>query len=605
MHSYIERLPDHKQADAIAKLNDDIQSGQLDVSKLYRTQVAHSVNEGAREGFLWSLAGGLGGGVVTLMLVPGAPLLVPVIVSGGVVYFCIQKVRKWHSDAKQALKSDEWGYLLTDDQLREMDMVVSDMGAPATPQIKSSIEQARKILDSELEPEDAIDVPSEEVVEEPASTNDEQQLQPESRSPERERAANLSALRVVLDSPYDCYFIPGAQRTGKSFFTAVATRKLAVEKGAKIFHINLLSYTKPDTGVNEDGEYTKHCYKSVKADFFRINQAEASVVVKEALALFKEWRNTPNAILWVDEWPEMTSTGNPYPSTVLPLARAIANAISTLTSGGVKREQAVYCLGPKMVAGEMINEGRAVKASKLLYLAIAPGQSVACGQTMVTFDYDLMDQVKRNFQIEPPTVSNSPVGELRIAYAEGAWLPVGLDGIKRPDDLPMPPQEEESIPEPSASTLLPSPLPVTFNIELEGPDTAPKTPAIASNNDFSELDTLFEEPKTTSELDDLFGDTPTRPPMPEMESALRRWSKSSSEKHQLLVKLLEQLMGSYGTEHSSFTPAKLMASAWGVDGHRSGYFVNKKGEQAAPFLNALVKAGFLSEDASKYTVIFK
>ncbi|MEO0376589.1 MAG: hypothetical protein AAF329_18600, partial [Cyanobacteria bacterium P01_A01_bin.17] len=347
---------------------------------------------------------------------------------------------------------------------------------------------------------------------------------------------------------------------------------------------------------NEDNEYTQHCYKSVRADFFQCSQAEAKVVVKEALALFEEWRQTSNAVLWVDEWPELTSISNPYPSVVLPLARAIAGAISTLTSGGVKRQQAIYCLGPKMVAGEMTSEGKAIKACKLLYLSIAPGKSVRCGQTMVTMDYDLLAQVGRNFSIDEPTVSNSPVDKLRIAYAEGAWMPVGLDGHKL-SDIPLPKPEEvpakasaipERIPVGSAPELTPEPAPpLSAPIKTAVAD-APPEPAEKA---FLELDELFSSPP------------PTKPPTPHMDAALKSWAaKATTNQHLMLVSLLEQLRSS---TQEVFTASQLMSSAWGVSGARSGYFPDKKGENATPFLDLLIRSKFLEKSGDKYKIIFR
>ncbi|MBT9316268.1 hypothetical protein [Leptothoe spongobia] len=616
MQSYLERIPEGQQSQAIETINTQIKDGTLDVSRFYRAQVRNQVNDRFRNGILTALGGTALSGVVTLVAIPGAPVVLLAIVSGTAGYFLASKAYKQKKKANRAIKDGQWGYLLTDDQLYEMESVIKDMPKPATPQIEESIYLVRKILQEELElepKEDVIDVESSEIeaVDQPndapvslaqaePGTHDAQRMAQDQipRSAARERAANLTALRVILDSPFDSYFIPGAQRTGKSYFVAIATRLLAAQ-GIKIFHINLLSYTKPETGTNEDIEYTRHCYKSVKADFFTINQREAKVAVDEALALFNEWQSTERAILWVDEWPEMTSKGNKYPAVVLPLNRAIANAISTLTSGGVKREQSIYCLGPKIVAGEMTDEGRYVKACKLLYLSIAPGKSTAWGKSTVTFDEQLFDQVSRNFEITKPTVSNSPVGELRIGYAEDSWLPVGLDGIIL-SELPMPsdPEEEKTEAVPVTASTLRSP------VEEKPQQDADKTPIAETATD--ELDSLFEAPADAeSELGALFDDEPVRPPMPEMEAALERWGQATKEQHQMLVRLLEQLMGTYGTDHVTFTAAKLMSSAWGVDGHRNGYFADKKGERAEPFLKALVKAEFLDQDGSKYTVTFK
>jgi hypothetical protein len=245
-------------------------------------------------------------------------------------------------------------------------------------------------------------------------------------------------LDLVMQSPGLSRLMIGGQRTGKSYFAAVASRELARSLGWKIFHINLASY-----GA-EDSYYWQHAYKSVCGDLSSITKAqEADDLIASAIDCITEFINTKGAILIVDE---VTFTGSKYGKwDATKFLRLMAEQISALTSSGMKRERVIWALCPELVAGAMKDSAKAIKSLKLLYFAIVPSLSIDWQGQKIGFDGELHKQITANYDgLGLPTTEQMSLCRRhnlpRIGYLNGEWLPVG--------DLPK--IEQPSIAKPSA-----------------------------------------------------------------------------------------------------------------------------------------------------------
>ena len=104
-----------------------------------------------------------------------------------------------------------------------------------------------------------------------------------------------TALSIIVSDPYQSRAFFGAQRTGKSYLAAVASRQISESLGCKVFHMNLASYG------SEDSYYWTHAIKSLVCDLSSMGGYEATQMVKSAIKLVKEFYSTQNAILIVDD----------------------------------------------------------------------------------------------------------------------------------------------------------------------------------------------------------------------------------------------------------------------------------------------------------------
>jgi hypothetical protein len=231
-------------------------------------------------------------------------------------------------------------------------------------------------------------------------------------------------LAVILASPYSSYLMIGGQRTGKSYFAAVTSRELA-KNGTKVFHINLASYG------DEDAYYWTHASRSVTGDLSTITDAdEAQTLIDDALAVVDDFWDSQDAILICDEITLAGSKHNTHSDLMGDYLKAIAGKISSLTTTGMKRRKAIWCLCPELVAGALQDAAKAIKSLKLVYFAIAPGQFADWEGQTISFDYSLHQQIKANWtSVGMPTDEQIDLLKAhsidRIVWMGEQWLPVG------------------------------------------------------------------------------------------------------------------------------------------------------------------------------------
>lgn len=261
-----------------------------------------------------------------------------------------------------------------------------------------------------------------------ATVDDPWQPEPEQKTWTKETKPKRNALDALLASPYVSRAFFGAQRTGKSYLAAVASKELNYTKKTKTFHINLLSYVDLETGICEDDAYWSHAVKSVRGDLATLPPDEAIPLIEDAINLIHEWFASANAILILDEVAYTGSTTNAYGEQIKPLMKAIADKIAALSSGGIKRNQAIWTIAPEFVAGGLTQDTLAIKKLQLCYVTLAPNRFVDWNGSRIGFSGELFDQVKRNY---PITEAVGGLGCDRICYVNNQWLPVGdLPAIK-------------------------------------------------------------------------------------------------------------------------------------------------------------------------------
>ena len=152
-------------------------------------------------------------------------------------------------------------------------------------------------------------------------------------------------------------------------------------------------------------------------------------MVESAIELVKEFYSTQNAILIVDEFAYCGSTVAAHKDALAELMRIIADKITTLSSSGKKRMQAIWTIAPEFVAGSLTQDAKAVKKLKLCYVSVNPDASIDWQGQTIGFDWELFCQIKANYTITEPTCVPS---QERICFIGSYWVPVGeLPDLKK------------------------------------------------------------------------------------------------------------------------------------------------------------------------------
>lgn len=247
----------------------------------------------------------------------------------------------------------------------------------------------------------------------------------------QEETRIVTVLDTVVDTPGISRLMIGGQRTGKSYFAAVASREINTLIGWKIFHINLASVG------DEDSYYWQHAYKSVCGDLASIRDEQvAQDLIAAAIDAIHEFISTPFSLLVLDE---ITFTGSKYGKwDTSGVLRLVAEQISALTSSGAKRTRAIWALCPEIIASTMKDPTKSIKSLKLVYFAVTPTMAIDWQGQKFTFDTELHTQVAANFdkvglptdeQISLCRRNNLP----RIVHVAGEWWPLeALPEIPKP-----------------------------------------------------------------------------------------------------------------------------------------------------------------------------
>ena len=236
--------------------------------------------------------------------------------------------------------------------------------------------------------------------------------------------AGSFVLDAVLKSPGISRLMLGGQRTGKSYFAAVASREIAVLLGWKIFHINLASYG------DEDTYYWQHATRSVTGDLATItDETEAKALIEDAIACCNEFWAEEKALLICDEITYAGSKFGMWEKQASDFLNLFSGRISALTSTGMKRHKAIWALCPELVAGALKGPIKAIKSLQLVLFAIPKGREVIWKEQSITWNSELYSQIAANFTITMPTDEQIQLCNAhsidRIVFIDNEWTPIG------------------------------------------------------------------------------------------------------------------------------------------------------------------------------------
>lgn len=241
-----------------------------------------------------------------------------------------------------------------------------------------------------------------------------------------------TAYKLLLANPFLSRIFYGGQRTGKTMLMAKASEALA-SQGVEVYHINLASYGDEDSG------YFQHAKASVTGDLVQITDTgKAHRLIEKAEKVVNAFmQSTTKSILICDEWKYMTNQSNAHAERLEALVNRVADIIAGFESAGMKRAKAAWTAAPGIVAGNMQQGGKAVKGLEPVIVAIAPGHTEQWNGQSLTFDYQVFNQVAKNYQgIEEPT---GYFDSSRIAFIAGQWLALG----NYPKSKPQQPQQSD------------------------------------------------------------------------------------------------------------------------------------------------------------------
>lgn len=290
----------------------------------------------------------------------------------------------------------------------------------------------------------------------------------------------LTPLDRVLASPYQSRAWFGSQRTGKSFFCAVASQQMVKTIGTKVFHVNLHSFG------NEDKAYWVHS-RSVTGDMGHMPENEVYQLIDRAIGVVRDFQNSINALLIFDEIVLTGATANPYAEALQPLLKMVASSCSELSSTGKKRRQAVWSISPDFVAGQLTVETKVIKSLACSFVAIPPGRSLDWEGQAIGFHSESFQNVQRNFA----ALKDAPRLDCdRMVFLDGLWLDMGqLPKLMTAKVDPI------ALPSPSSE-------PVTTEVETVAIDDRPR-----GLNDYPLVATIYDylgskEPRTIKQISD-------------------------------------------------------------------------------------------------------
>jgi hypothetical protein len=234
---------------------------------------------------------------------------------------------------------------------------------------------------------------------------------------------------VLMDNPYQSRAIIAGQRTGKTYGAAVATYILA-QGGSEIFYINLFDHGQGNR------EAFSHA-RSVIGDLDKLSSDAGADLVAESISIIKQFQQSSDAILVVDEWMILGSENRDTPG-IDHLWRLLGDETSRLCSNGIGNGRAIWGIAPFFKASQLRRDAKLLKECSPLVLSITPGHSVPWTNprsgkvTQVKAQPQIIGDVLTNWPgcfITNPTDEQSRQwrreGVERIYWNQGQWHPMG------------------------------------------------------------------------------------------------------------------------------------------------------------------------------------
>lgn len=226
-----------------------------------------------------------------------------------------------------------------------------------------------------------------------------------------------TAQELIIARPYVSRAFYGAQRSGKTWLAAVCSADLAASSlGTKAFYINLCHAEADSLDI------WSHA-KKVIADLSTCDAYTAEDAIEDSVELIDEAMSSPHSLLIVDEFIYTASTTNQYAEQMKPLVTKLADKITTLSSAGTKRKQAIWTIAPNIVASRLSNDGKAVKSLEPTLVGIAPGYSVDVDGHAVIWSDEVFTQVYDNYKGVQHPGDRDYLSD-RIAWVNNKWRPV-------------------------------------------------------------------------------------------------------------------------------------------------------------------------------------
>ena len=140
MQAAMQLVPFKDRAAKIEQFNADLKAGKLDISELYRKAVRHREHANLTNSIPQGLGmGGIAG--VLLIVVAGTPAGLALLAAGGIAggrtYFGF---RRW-GHFQEAVRENDFTEYLTDQELSELEDLLTNSGKPATPVLAESYAQ--------------------------------------------------------------------------------------------------------------------------------------------------------------------------------------------------------------------------------------------------------------------------------------------------------------------------------------------------------------------------------------------------------------------------------------------------------------------------------
>ncbi|MFG6097345.1 hypothetical protein SPB21_18920 [Leptothoe sp. ISB3NOV94-8A] len=150
MQAAIQLVPFKDRAAKIEQFNTDLKAGKLDISELYykavrqreHTKLTNSIPEGLG-------MGGIAG--VALIVMAGSPVGLVLLVAAGIAGSRTYLGFKRWGEFKDAVRENDFTEYLTDQELSELEDLLTNSGKPATPALAQSYAQLIESMDDVVE----------------------------------------------------------------------------------------------------------------------------------------------------------------------------------------------------------------------------------------------------------------------------------------------------------------------------------------------------------------------------------------------------------------------------------------------------------------------
>lgn len=306
-----------------------------------------------------------------------------------------------------------------------------------------------------------------------------------SAEPVPEVGAALSVMDRLMEEPFQSMAVLGGQRSGKTYLMGVMTALIKAKIGTKVIYVNLYD---PNGDAHTDWDHADIC---ITGHLMKMDEYNGRKLIEKTTQVMQQFLHDSNAIVVFDEWVRFAHISNGWSKKVsqeiqqakimstpgdyiepegighsaialLNMVCAVAGDLATI---GKKQLKAIHLLSPDFVAGNVEQQGKAMKALRPLIVGISLGRAVNWTHPKhpisqnITFDAAGYDNSVPNFAI-PPLNQIPVIDSDRMAFINGEWFSL--------DNLPAKPA--------IAKSTAPAPEPLANPWDDTEPADAPTSP---------------------------------------------------------------------------------------------------------------------------------